>query len=41
MISIVYHSYSSSLYFEIKVVGDETYTQNTTILAGPMTLCRF
>ncbi|KAG2228887.1 hypothetical protein INT48_007052 [Thamnidium elegans] len=41
MISIVYHGYSSSLYFEIKAVGDETNTLYTTILAEPMTLCRF
>ncbi|KAI8067283.1 hypothetical protein BDF21DRAFT_454676 [Thamnidium elegans] len=41
MISIVYHGYSSSLYFEIKAVGDETKTQFITILAEPMTLCRF
>ncbi|KAG2235835.1 hypothetical protein INT48_003947 [Thamnidium elegans] len=37
----IYHGYSSSLYFEIKAVGDETDTGNTTILAEPMTLCRF
>ncbi|KAI8047266.1 hypothetical protein BDF21DRAFT_434580 [Thamnidium elegans] len=41
MISIVYHGYSSSLYFEIKVVGCESYTEYITILAEPMTLCRF
>ncbi|KAG2233240.1 hypothetical protein INT48_001689 [Thamnidium elegans] len=41
MISVVYQSYSSSLYFEIKAVGDETKTLYTTILAEPMTLCRF
>ncbi|KAG2233260.1 hypothetical protein INT48_001709 [Thamnidium elegans] len=41
MISIVYYGYSSSLYFEIKAVGDETDTQRITILAEPMTLCRF
>ncbi|KAI8067257.1 hypothetical protein BDF21DRAFT_112036 [Thamnidium elegans] len=41
MISIVYYGYSSSLYFEIKAVGDETNTLYTTILAEPMTLCRF
>ncbi|KAI8058903.1 hypothetical protein BDF21DRAFT_403529 [Thamnidium elegans] len=41
MISIVYHSYSSSLYFELKAIGDETKTQYITILAEPMTLCRF
>ncbi|KAI8046952.1 hypothetical protein BDF21DRAFT_434989 [Thamnidium elegans] len=41
MISIVYHGYSSSLYFEIKAVGDETKIQFITILAEPMTLSRF
>ncbi|KAI8067206.1 hypothetical protein BDF21DRAFT_426010 [Thamnidium elegans] len=41
MISIVYHGYSSSLYFKIKAVGDETKPRRTTILAEPMTLCRF
>ncbi|KAI8047311.1 hypothetical protein BDF21DRAFT_209923 [Thamnidium elegans] len=41
MISIVYHGYSSSLYFEIKAVGDETNTYFITILAEPMTLRRF
>ncbi|KAI8047313.1 hypothetical protein BDF21DRAFT_457357 [Thamnidium elegans] len=41
MISIVYHGHSSLLYFEIKAVGDKTDTGKTTILAEPMTLCRF
>ncbi|KAI8047262.1 hypothetical protein BDF21DRAFT_434547 [Thamnidium elegans] len=41
MISIVYRSYSSSLYFEIKAVGDETEIQYITVLAESMTLCRF
>ncbi|KAI8047277.1 hypothetical protein BDF21DRAFT_210688 [Thamnidium elegans] len=41
MISIVYHGYSSSLYFEIKTVGDKTKRRFITILAEPMTLCRF
>ncbi|KAI8047017.1 hypothetical protein BDF21DRAFT_435363 [Thamnidium elegans] len=41
IISIVYHGYSSSLYFEIKAVGDETKRRFITILAEPMTLCQF
>ncbi|KAI8047308.1 hypothetical protein BDF21DRAFT_457354 [Thamnidium elegans] len=41
MISIVYHGYSSSVYSEIKAIGDEIDTGNTIILAEPMTLCRF
>ncbi|KAI8047202.1 hypothetical protein BDF21DRAFT_457392 [Thamnidium elegans] len=41
MVSIVYHGYSSSLYFEIKAVGDETDTWFTIMLAEPMALCRF
>ncbi|KAI8067290.1 hypothetical protein BDF21DRAFT_112361 [Thamnidium elegans] len=40
-ISIVYHGYSSFLYFGIKAVGDEIVTDCITILAEPMTLCRF
>ncbi|KAI8094001.1 hypothetical protein BDF21DRAFT_86107 [Thamnidium elegans] len=41
MISIVYHGYYSSLYFEIKAVGDKVDIDFITTLAEPMTLCRF
>ncbi|KAG2235812.1 hypothetical protein INT48_003924 [Thamnidium elegans] len=41
MISIAYHGYSSSLYFEIKVVGDGIGIDFMTILTEAMTLCRF
>ncbi|KAG2234781.1 hypothetical protein INT48_000130 [Thamnidium elegans] len=41
MISVAYHGYSSSLYFEPVGVGNETKARFTTVLAEPMTLCRF
>ncbi|KAI8067297.1 hypothetical protein BDF21DRAFT_454688 [Thamnidium elegans] len=41
MISIVYHAYSSSLCFEFKAVGDEIDAVRITVMAEPMTLCRF
>ncbi|KAG2235844.1 hypothetical protein INT48_003956 [Thamnidium elegans] len=40
MISIAYHGYSSSLYLELKIVGDETSADFITVIAEPMTLCR-
>ncbi|GAA5817166.1 hypothetical protein MFLAVUS_010708 [Mucor flavus] len=41
VLSMVYEAYSSSLSFIMKEVGEDTKYFTSTLLADPMTLCRF